>query len=514
MNQAIALHLQEHSVYPWYKNDEGLFRGYVYDDEDRFLINEEAWQFINRALNDKRQFINGVFLFVRFYQEECVMLSDWGRSFTMLFGFKNHQWHIGDDGWNLAEKLELRKDEIQAFHFEAFSFCPDHSTPWLGLSQMQANERVVLKANGEVSLTDFATLPKFNLNFEQANTRMVNRLLSKKIEGKYVVPLSGGWDSRQLLCSLILSGVQNIIAYTYGNEESSEVKIAASIAKELNVEWFFVSYTPDLIRQLFGGKGRDFLHYASQGISSPQEQEFFALLELTRRGVIRKGDVLLPGYCGDLPAGSYVLTDVNAQSKVNTRTIKRWIRDRHLAFARGSGVEDLLLTKIYANLEPSQDATFEDWNRGHERWFIKEKVSKYVLNGLRTFEYFGIEWRLPLWDVEWLAYCYGCHFEQRQNRSHFKRQANRFLFQPLGVPHVINDNPVSWKSRLKSMLKDWIPAQWMQQWAKLRIKKADLDNTNGRHLVAILKKETTVQANWADESVNPYLAAYIWKLLG
>ena len=80
MNQAIALHLQEHSVYPWYKNDEGLFRGYVYDDEDRFLINEEAWQFINRALNDKRQFINGVFLFVRFYQEECVMLSDWGRS--------------------------------------------------------------------------------------------------------------------------------------------------------------------------------------------------------------------------------------------------------------------------------------------------------------------------------------------------------------------------------------------------------------------------------------------------
>lgn len=514
MNQTIELHLQAHSVYPWYQNDEGLFRGYVYDDEDRFLINDEAWRFINYALNNNRQSINGAFLFARFNQEECVMLSDGGRSFTMLFGFKNDQWHIGDDGWNLAEKLELTKDEAQSFHFEAFSFCPDHSTPWLGLSQMQANERVVLKANGEVSLTDFATLPKSSLNFEQANDRMINRLLSKRIEGRYVVPLSGGWDSRQLLCSLILKGVKNIITYTYGNDESSEVKVAARIAKELNIDWHFVSYSPSLIAQLLGGKGRDFLHYASQGISSPQEQEFFALLELTKRGVIKKGDVILPGYCGDLPAGSYVVPNVNGHSLVSLRTIKRWMRDRHLVFARGSGVEDLLLTKIYTNLEPSHDTTFEDWNAMHERWFIKEKVSKYVLNGLRTFEYFGIEWRLPLWDAEWLSYSYSCHFEQRQNRSHFKRHANRILFQPLGVPHVINDNPISWKSQLKSMLKDWIPAQWIQQWAKLRIKKADLDNTNGRHLVAMLKCETTVQAHWADESVNPYLAAYIWKLLG
>ena len=513
MGTMINTYLETHTVFPWYVGENGLFRGYVYDQNDNYLINEAAWQYINGQVNQKQYLINGAFAFVCSNDNECIIMSDQGRSFPIFFSFQNNRWHIGDDGWKMKESLYLVKDEEHAFHFEAFSFCPDHATPWKGLSQIQSNEVVVLKGNGELSVIDGAVLPNTELNFEQANNQMMKRLLSEKIEGNYVIPLSGGWDSRHLLTNLIHHGVTNIVTYTYGNPESSEVKIAKEVAEKLQVKWYFVEYNPELLSQIMGGKGRDFLHYASQGISSPQEQEFFALLELTKNGHIKKGDVILPGYCGDLPAGSYVMTDVNPSEKAHPRIIKRWLRDRHLVFARGSGVEDMLLKVLYAALEPSDDLSCQDWNALHERWFIREKVSKYVLNGLRTFEYFGIEWRMPLWDLEWLAYSYSCHFEQRRHRRHFKSQVNKLLFTPLGVPHLIHENPRSWKSRVKSQIKDYIPTQWIQRWAKLRIKTADLDNTNGRYLVSHLKNQCEVTVRWSDESVNPYIAAYIWKLL-
>jgi asparagine synthase (glutamine-hydrolysing) len=513
MGTMINTYLETHTVFPWYVGENGLFRGYVYDQNDNYLINEAAWQYVNGQVNQKQYIINGAFIFVRSDANECTIISDQGRSFSLFFILQNNQWHVGDDGWKMSDSLGLVKDEEQAFHFEAFSFCPDHATPWKGLSQIQANEVIVLKDNGELSVADGAVLPETALNFEQANNQMMKRLLSEKIEGNYVIPLSGGWDSRHLLSNLIQHGVTNVVTYTYGNPESSEVKIAKSIAEKLQVNWHFVEYNPELLSQIMGGKGRDFLHYASQGVSSPQEQEFFALLELTKNGHIKKGDVILPGYCGDLPAGSYVMTDVNPSDKAQPRTIKRWLRDRHLVFARGSGVEDKLLKTLYSALEPSDDLSCLEWNALHERWFIREKVSKYVLNGLRTFEYFGIEWRMPLWDLEWLAYSYSCHFEQRRHRAHFKSQANELLFKPLGVPHLIHENPRSWKSKVKSQIKDYIPTQWIQRWAKLRIKTADLDNTNGRYLVSHLKNHCEVTARWSDESVNPYIAAYIWKLL-
>jgi asparagine synthase (glutamine-hydrolysing) len=325
------------------------------------------------------------------------------------------------------------------------------------------------------------------------------------------VPLSGGWDSRHLLANLLNAGIKNVVTYTYGHPDSSEVKTAQSIAQQLNVKNYFVHYTPELLDQLWEGRGNEFLRYASQGIASPQEQEFFALLQLTQQGKLKKGDVILPGYCGDLPAGSYVMSEVNPKHHATGKIIRRWLKDRHLVFARGTQMEDVLLNTIYSLVEPSTDMTYAEWNESHERWFIREKVSKYVINGLRTFEFFGLEWRLPLWDAEWLAYSYGCTFEQRKNRSHFKRQCNALLFEPLQITHPIHDRPNDWKVNVKLALKELIPSQWLLKWTQLRFKKADLDNTNGSHLVSKIKKKGLQTREWPSTSVNPYLAAYVWQ---
>lgn len=505
---------QDHEVFPWWEGNSGCFRGYVYDDQDEKLEGEMGWNWINQKYHQNGfSGCNGCFAFVAFNQSETIILSDFCRSIPVFFIFHNGRWRIGDDGFKMKEALMLEKDEEQAYHFEAFSFCPNHSTPWKGLSQIQALESVILKCDGTLSIVDYSWDNKSDDGFASANDDVFNRLIKEKISGNYVVPLSGGWDSRQILVNLIRLGAKNIVTYTYGLPDSNEVKTAEKVARKLGVDWHFIQYDSDLLDELFSSSGTEFLRYASQGISSPQEQEFFALHHLKRIGVVKKGDVIVPGYCGDLPAGSYVMAGWKQTDRASSSIIKSWISDRHLVFARGSGEEDRLLKMLYSTLEPSEDMSISEWNERHEHWFIKEKVSKYVLNGLRTFEFLGLEWRMPFWDLQWLAYSYSCTFEQRKNRAHFKQQCNFCLFEPMNISHVVHDNPGDFSVKLKGKLKKILPPFVLNNWLNLRFKKADLDNTNGSYLVNKIQQQLNMKRKWSRHALNPHFAAYVWRLL-
>ena len=78
MGTMINTYLETHTIFPWYSGENGLFRGYVYDQNDNYLINEEAWKYINEQLNQKQCLINGAFIFVRLDANECTIVADLG----------------------------------------------------------------------------------------------------------------------------------------------------------------------------------------------------------------------------------------------------------------------------------------------------------------------------------------------------------------------------------------------------------------------------------------------------
>ena len=54
------------------------------------------------------------------------------------------------------------------------------------------------------------------------------------------IPLSGGLDSRLVLCKLHEKGYTNLNCFSYGLKNNSECLIAEKIAKALNTRWKFI----------------------------------------------------------------------------------------------------------------------------------------------------------------------------------------------------------------------------------------------------------------------------------
>ena len=40
----------------------------------------------------------------------------------------------------------------------------------------------------------------------------------------------------------------------------------------------------------------------------------------------------------------------------------------------------------------------------YEKWEYEERQIKYVVNGQKTYDFWGVDWFLPLWDSEFVKF--------------------------------------------------------------------------------------------------------------
>ena len=66
---------------------------------------------------------------------------------------------------------------------------------------------------------------------------------------------------------------------------------------------------------------------------------------------------------------------------------------------------------------------------------------KYVINGVRNYEYFGFSWRMPLWDNEYLNYWEKAPYSLKYNQAHYKEAIMKSNWG--NVWNDIEINPIS-----------------------------------------------------------------------
>lgn len=241
-----------------------------------------------------------------------------------------------------------------------------------------------------------------------------------------IVPLSGGYDSRLVVTMLHKAGVKNVICYTYGQDTDVEVKISESLANFYNYQWYFVKYDKKFLRDSLSQHDfNDFKSNYLSGNSVLHFQDFFAVRELIARNIIdrTKNNLIIPGHALDFLAGNHIPSFCFESENVKLDELYRYIKERHFSLRFRSKYEDNLVDKFLIDFVSknckiidskyiSSDAAIEIYMNFN---FI-ERQSKIILNSLRVYDFFGLDWYMPLWDNEFFYFFENCEHQLLKSR--------------------------------------------------------------------------------------------------
>lgn len=333
------------------------------------------------------------------------------------------QWSIGGEARRIVGTTggrTLNQDAILAIAMAGYTVGRD--TLYQGLDALGPGEAVIFHSDSTVSRETqyiYAPSPEALPDSAERLCAVLQRVFGKMIaslDGRPVlIPLSAGLDSRLVASGLREAGYDNVRCFSYGQTGNHEAKAAQLIARKLGFPWTFVPNTPRQQRCTFtSAECNDFMAFADTLQAVPFQQDFHAVGALKRSGYAPPDAVFVNGQSGDFISGNHI-PDVLTTPGVETNTDARWERlnaaivDKHFGlwgFLRTPDriirIAELIrreLDRIGVRMgDPANDyALFEASE-------YRNRQSKYVVAGQRTYEWHGFDWRLPLWDREFIDF--------------------------------------------------------------------------------------------------------------
>jgi asparagine synthase (glutamine-hydrolysing) len=376
------------------------------------------------------------------------------RSIPLFWGTAGDEAYLSDDARWVAGRLGVSEGhEPAATEFLLASFVTGNDTLVPGMHQLAAGD-VLRLAPGPGGMTaevrrywEYADArdpsvrrEELEARFEAMMERIVGRLAEVAGGRTIVVPLSGGNDSRLLLTMLKRLEYPSLVSFTYGRPENHEAVLSRRVAELLGVPWHFIPYDNASWRRWFQSEERRAYYRMADGLSSlPLLLDWPAVGELRRRGIAPEGSVFAPGLSADLQAGS--------RSKRYPRMYRPGLPSRdeavHLLLRSSFALWDwsrredelypLLAERVLDGL--GNYARFDDGGRVLEAWESRERQSKYTVNSVRAYEFWGYDWWIPFWDAEWLDFWPNVPVDLRTDRVFYRACVERIFADVTGVPH-------------------------------------------------------------------------------
>ena len=301
--------------------------------------------------------------------------------------------------------------------------------------QLQAGEYLIFnKKENHIKVVEFFSFTRRELYdscFKELSSKLTkvhetvfNRV--KKLVNNYnkvVVPLSGGYDSRLMLHLLKEARVENVLCFTYGRKGNNEIEISKKVAAEYGFEWIFIEYSEKKWKDALNSKEFDnYSDYASNYSTLSHIQDFVAVKELKEKKLIPQKSVFLPGHAYDFLAGSHISYEFVENKSFSKRKLNNLLFLKHFSFI----ISPIFILKLkfnkifFENKEYSSSKSISEL----EKWNWRERQSKFIVNSVRLYEFFGYGWALPFWDYEIIDFWQRISIELRYKRKFFKEYFN------------------------------------------------------------------------------------------
>lgn len=405
----------------------------------------DAWE---RAL----QRAGGFFALVHRGTDGVVAAVDRARSIPLFYAVRGRDAYVSDDARWVAEQVgAVEGHEPAATEFLLSGFVTGRDTLSASVKQLAGGDVVRFHDDGAVmrcearryfryvhAYSPEADAAELAERLDAALVRGFQRLVEYAGGRTIAVPLSGGYDSRLVLALLKRLRYPSLLAFTYGRADAAEVAVSRRVAQHLGVPWHFVPYSNRRWHGWFHSEPRRRFFRMADGLSVlPLLQDWPAVGELHRQGVLPEGTVFAPGLSADLQAGSRSKrfpSFYTAEPHPRERVVEALL---HSAFQlwdwsdRGGELYPRLAERVADGLGDFRD--FPDAGSAFESWDTRERVTKYVVNSVRCYEFWGYDWWIPFWDDDFLDFWQTVPVRLRRDQALYTPYVDRVFAEEAGL---------------------------------------------------------------------------------
>src|SRR5690606_848846 len=228
---------------------------------------------------------------------------------------------------------------------------------------------------------------------------------------------------------------ERVKCFAYGQPGNFEATASRQIAERLGYDWTFVPYTIRGQRAAFATPAHeDYRRFSDSLTAVPFEQDFPALARLVDSGWAPRDAVVVNGQSGDFITGNHIPPslgpDAGDDAGRDWTAVLDALLAKHYALWQALGTPERLAL-VRRALSAELEALGAPPRPGAMAYGVYEcseyqnRQSKYVLGGQRVYDYFGLDWRLPLWERPfvdfWRTVPLALKYRQRLYRETLRR---------------------------------------------------------------------------------------------
>jgi len=321
----------------------------------------------------------------------------------------------------------------------------------------------------------------------------------------WIIPLSGGYDSRLIINYLYRLGYKNVICFTYGVGFSDEVKISKATAEALGYKWFFVDYTikKDWVDLHKNGLFDKYIQYSFNGCNLSHVQDLLAIKVLKDKGIINENDVVVPGHTAFTETESEEILNLHSENDSVNYVFSKYY--------------NLIKSKNSTKLKKRLQNLFEDENQTAINFPLffnwSERQVKFIGNSVRAYEFFGLDWRMPFWEREIFDFWKMLDYKDRVERKIFIKASKEKLFvkELKDIPIIDKFNKSSEvnilfiKRIIPLRIKSFIAAQ-MKWSSKVPVGTNEVFTEKGKNVMEIMQPIHVLPKN-----IKRYLKPYLLR---
>lgn len=417
--------------------------------------------------NEELEYLNGFYSIYYLSETEAICLTDRIRSYPIFYAVVNSKIWISDNPYWIATEINDRLSLKNESDFMYTFFTLRDTTLFENVKQLEAGEILTYNEHG-LSIKKYGQM-KYHYDYKRTNESYFNahcdalnnifKHLIDHAKGRTLaVPLSGGYDSRLIVLMLKKLGYKNVIAFTYGNETSEDVRLSKAVADRLEIKWLYIDIDKDEYSSASTNKEYlEYLSYAGKATSVPHLQDWLVIKKMKDQDLIPSDCIFVPGHVGDILSGE--CSDRKAGlyrcTTANNRRAASAIVD-YLFTEKLLSHKEIKYYEQYICDEMSNYEGIVDSASAYELWWMNERTSKFIVNSVRTYEFFGYDWWLPLADRDYFKFWESVPLKYRVEQKLYSDAILLLMNEVMGISIQREGEQTAVKKKIKGICTQFV----------------------------------------------------------